>query len=54
MAENERVGGGGHGREAINNSLVYTGRAATLRNTGHSGGDEGGGKKKKERKCVAA
>lgn len=30
---------GGHGREAINNSLVYTGRAATLRNAGHPGGD---------------
>lgn len=30
---------GGHGREAINNSLVYTGRAVTLRNAGHPGGD---------------
>lgn len=36
---------GGHGREAINNSLVYTGRAATLRNAGHPGGD---GKEKRK------
>lgn len=37
-------------REAINNSLVYSGWAATLCNTGHPGGDERGGKK--EKKCA--
>lgn len=50
------VGGrGGHGRETINNSLVYTGGAATLRNKGHPWRGRGGGKKiEKERKRAAA